>query len=377
MPAVDQLTTSLETLRLRLARTPLPGWGREAAAAWRSVLPPGLRPLLQGDSNRLLLDRQSDLLQVSVADAAGERPLGDVSLADPELRDALARRLAGSAAPVWLMLPASAVLRRTLTLPAAAEARLRDVLAHEIDRQTPFSADQVSFEGRVLGRDATGQMLRVELLVMPRARLDQELQAIGPLAARLAGADVRDADGRGLGINLLAHTQRARGSDPSRRLNLALAGVAALALLLALGLVRFNRSEALESLRADVAQANTEVREARLARNQLVAKVEAANFLATRRAASPTMLELLDELTRRIPDDTSVDKLTVDDGRLVMVGQSRAAPALVGLLQESPILEEPALTGAVQADPRTGRDRFTLTARVVGMTPEVADDTVR
>lgn len=377
MPAVDQLTTSLETLRLRLARTPLPGWGREAAAAWRSVLPPGLRPLLQGDSNRLLLDRQSDLLQVSVADAAGERPLGDVSLADPELRDALARRLAESAAPVWLMLPASAVLRRTLTLPAAAEARLRDVLAHEIDRQTPFSADQVSFEGRVLGRDATGQMLRVELLVMPRARLDQELQAIGPLAARLAGADVRDADGRGLGINLLAHTQRARGSDPSRRLNLALAGVAALALLLALGLVRFNRSEALESLRADVAQANTEVREARLARNQLVAKVEAANFLATRRAASPTMLELLDELTRRIPDDTSVDKLTVDDGRLVMVGQSRAAPALVGLLQESPILEEPALTGAVQADPRTGRDRFTLTARVVGNPPEVADDTVR
>ena len=377
MPAVDQLTTSLETLRLRLARTPLPGWGREAAAAWRSVLPPGLRPLLQGDSNRLLLDRQSDLLQVSVADAAGERPLGDVSLADPELRDALARRLAESAAPVWLMLPASAVLRRTLTLPAAAEARLRDVLAHEIDRQTPFSADQVSFEGRVLGRDATGQMLRVELLVMPRARLDQELQAVGPLAARLAGADVRDADGRGLGINLLAHPQRARGSDPSRRLNLALAGVAALALLLALGLVRFNRSEALESLRADVAQANTEVREARLARNQLVAKVEAANFLATRRAASPTMLELLDELTRRIPDDTSVDKLTVDDGRLVMVGQSRAAPALVGLLQESPILEEPALTGAVQADPRTGRDRFTLTARVVGNPPEVADDTVR
>ena len=235
----------------------------------------------------------------------------------------------------------------------------------------------MSFEGRVLGRDATGQMLRVELLVMPRARLDQELQAIGPLAARLAGADVRDADGRGLGINLLAHTQRARGSDPSRRLNLALAGVAALALLLALGLVRFNRSEALESLRADVAQANTEVREARLARNQLVAKVEAANFLATRRAASPTMLELLDELTRRIPDDTSVDKLTVDDGRLVMVGQSRAAPALVGLLQESPILEEPALTGAVQADPRTGRDRFPLTARVVGNPPEVADDTVR
>ena len=33
MPAVDQLATSLETLRLRLARTPLPRWGRSMADA--------------------------------------------------------------------------------------------------------------------------------------------------------------------------------------------------------------------------------------------------------------------------------------------------------------------------------------------------------
>jgi general secretion pathway protein L len=86
------------------------------------------------------------------------------------------------------------------------------------------------------------------------------------------------------------------------------------------------------------------------------------------------MLELLDELTRRIPDDTSLDKLTVTGDRLVMVGQSRAAPALVGLLQASPMLREPALAGAVQADPRSGRDRFTLTANLVQQGPgEVAD----
>ncbi|KFL35953.1 PilN domain-containing protein [Arenimonas donghaensis] len=377
MPAVDKFTTSLETLRLRLARTPLPAWGREAAAAWQGVLPPALKPLVQGDASRLLLDRDGDQLRVAVADAAGERPLGEVPLSDPDVRDAMARRLADSPAPAWLMLPASAVLRRTLSLPVAAEARLRDVLVHEIDRQTPFTADQVSFEGRVLGRDAGGQALRVELLVLPRARLEAELQAIGPLAARLAGADVRDADGRGLGINLLAHTQRARRADPSRRLNLALAGIALVALVLALGLVRYNRSQALAELRAEVAQANAEVRQARMARNQLVAKVEAANFLATRRAARPTMLEVLDELTRRVPDDTSVDKLTIDDGKIVMVGQSRAAPALVGLLQASPIVAEPALTGAVQADPRSGRDRFTLTARIVAGPTEVADGTVR
>lgn len=377
MPAADRIQTAIESLRVRLARTPLPQWGRQMLAAWRAVLPASLRPLLQGEKGRLLFDRDGGTLRIAVDSPEREQLLGMVPLDDPALVAELGRRVADSPAPAWLMLPPSAVLRRTLALPAAAEGRLREVLVHEIDRQTPFPADQVCFEGRVIGRDAASQGVKVELLVLPRVRLDQELQALGSLAAGLAGADVRGEDGRALGVNLLAPAHRSRGSDPSRRLNLALLGVAAVALLLAMGLVRFNRAEALQSLRADVEAANLQVREVRLARNQLVAKVEAANFLAGRRAESPTMLELLDELTRRIPDDTSVDKLSVENGRIVMIGQSRAAPALVGLLQASPLLVEPALTGAVQADPRTGRDRFTLTAGVVGSEGEDGDDTRR
>lgn len=377
MPAADRIQTAIESLRVRFARTPLPHWGRRMLAAWRAVLPASLRPLLQGEKGRLLLDRDGGTLRIAVESPGQEQLLGQVPLDDPALVAELGRRIADSPAPAWLMLPPSAVLRRTLALPAAAEGRLREVLVHEIDRQTPFPADQVCFEGRVVGRDAASQGVKVELLVLPRVRLDQELQALGSLASALAGADVRGEDGRALGVNLLLPAHRSRGSDPSRRLNLALVGIAAVALLLALGLVRFNRAEALQSLRADVEAANLQVREVRLARNQLVAKVEAANFLAGRRAESPTMLELLDDLTRRIPDDTSVDKLSVENGRIVMIGQSRAAPALVGLLQASPLLVEPALTGAVQADPRTGRDRFTLTANVVGSEAEDDDDTRR
>jgi general secretion pathway protein L len=57
-----------------------------------------------------------------------------------------------------------------------------------------------------------------------------------------------------------------------------------------------------------------------------------------------------------------------------MVGQSRAAPALVALLEASPLITEPALSGVVQSDPRTGRDRFTLTARVVDADVEAIGD---
>ena len=366
MPVAERLTTLFDTLRLQLARTPVPAWSRKALEAWRAALPPRLRPLFQADAGQMRLRRDGELLQVSVAAAGGERQLGELPLGAV---DALAGRLAGAHARAWLVLPPSAVLRRTLSLPVAALPRLRDVLAHEIDRQTPFAPDQVSYEGRVLTHPPAGQPASVELVVLPRARLDAELEAIGPLAGMLAGVDVAGADGTALGLNLLPAARRPRGSDPVRRLNGVLAAVSAVALLLAMALVLHNRASALEALRAEVDAASTEVRAARLARNQLVAKTAAANFLAMRRAGSPTMLEVLDDLTRRVPDDTSLDKLSVNDGKLVLVGQSRAAPALVGLLQASPLLAEPALTGAVQADPRTGRDRFTLAARVVVQAP--------
>ena len=60
---------------------------------------------------------------------------------------------------------------------------------------------------------------------------------------------------------------------------------------------------------------------------------------------------------------------------IVLIGQSQQASSLVGLLQTSSLIVTPALTGSVQTDPRTGRERFTLTAKVAGMVKETPDAT--
>lgn len=374
MPAADRFAALLEPLKVRLARSPLPGWTNDAVQALLSLLPGRWRDAIQGDQQRLFLMRLGDEFELVAAARRGDQVLGRLPADDTAVLQATHDRLEAAAVPVWLLLPAAQVLRRVLTLPAAAEARLREVLAFELDRQTPFSADQVSHQGRVLSRDATSQQLQVELLVLPKARLDAELQALGPLARGLAGVDAIEVDGRRLGLNLLPDARRELRRDPVRRLNTLLAAVAVAALFGALLLCLHNRSTRLEQLQQQVAAANDQARQARLLRNQLQVSAQAANFLSTTRAARPTMLELLDDLTRRIPDDTTLDKLAVNDGKLVMVGQSRAAPALVGLLQDSPLLTGPELSGAVQADPRSGRDRFTLTADVIEKTAEAGDE---
>ncbi len=51
---------------------------------------------------------------------------------------------------VVLCLPKDKALTRALTLPLAAEENLREVLAFEMNRQTPFRADQVYYDYMVV-----------------------------------------------------------------------------------------------------------------------------------------------------------------------------------------------------------------------------------
>ena len=266
--------------------------------------------------------------------------------------------------PRWLLLPAASALRRRMLLPAAAAERLRDVVGFEVDRQTPFSADAVAFDARVLGRrDGDGQ-LDVELVAVPRTALDPQLLAIGPLASTLAGVDVAGVDGVPAGVNLLSLAQRRRQVDPSRAWNWALAAVALFAVAATLWQLLDNRRDAADAFQARIAERAAPARRAAAERAELIGLMEGQAFLDQARAARPTAVEVIDELSRRLPDGTYLEKLAIEEERLTLIGLSNEAPALIGRLQGSTLWRSPALAGALQPDPASGRDRFTLIAEL-------------
>lgn len=372
MSASQSLSQALEPLRLRYLDSPLPAWLRSTGEAMLAALPAGLRRQLGTRHRRLLLSLNGGGLQLRALVDDHSDLIGAVPVDDPDLLEQLRARLDENAGnvPRWLLVDSAQTLRPVLTVPASAEPRLREVMAHEIDRQTPFATDQVSFEPRVLSRDAVSRLMRVELVVVPKQQLDASLARLGPMAAGLAGVDVVEVDGSRLGVNLLPLIGRAARPDRARSLNRLLAVVAIVAVFASLWLALGNRREAFDTYSAQLATANTEAREVRKLRNALEGSVQAANFLARQRAQQPTMLELLADLTRRIPDTTSLEKVAVNGGSVVLIGQSQQASALVGLLQGSPLIKTPTLTGSVQSDPRTGKERFTLTAVVAGSAKE-------
>lgn len=378
MAILDVLEPQLVRLRARYAKTPLPRflswWGRELA----TFLPQRWRDALAEGREALLLHTDAGAIVVRREAGQGVADMGTIGLdQDADAQRTAFERLRGSIDEPMLRqfycISPARTLRRTLSLPAAAEDNLRQVLSFEMDRQTPFKAEQVYFDYRVLGRDASGRQLHVDLVVMPRAQLDAELAPLANLATELDGVDCWQdaATGRRLGINLLPAERRARRRNMRLRLNLALVAVAIVLALGVMGRTVTNRQQALESMTAEVQAAQEQAKQVAGLRKTLEETIDSANFLAQRKRSAIPMVLLLKDLTERLPDGTYLERLNVnEDGRIELQGLSDKAESLIAELQKSKVIMNPSFQGVIQPDPRLKKDRFNLVAQLKPYEPE-------
>lgn len=370
------LDRQLARLRTRLAKTPLPGffawWGRELLAC----LPARWREFLSERSESLLLDLRGDEIVVWRERGAAMREYARIGRDLPaEVQAAEFRRLRSAiddpAVRTVFCIPAERVLTRTLNLPAAAEDNLRQVLSFEMDRQTPFKADQVYFDSRVLGHDASGRNAQIELVLIPRSQLDQELATLPAAAAELDGVDSwRGEPGAGRRhTNLLPPERRARRRNLRLPLNLGLAALALVLLVVNMDESLANRAAAVEAMRAEVEKANTDAKQVAALKKTLADSIGGANFLTDRKRNGPLTVALIDDISRRLPQDTYLERLQIENKQVQLQGQAQEAAKLIALLGASPCLGNPGFQGQVQPDPRTGKERFQINAELKECSP--------
>jgi general secretion pathway protein L len=332
------------------------------------MLPARSRAWLLRGPDVLLLAARDDAVRVWRAN--GRIPLCDIPVGMPAdaQRAAVARACAGidpNDRRLVLVVPASQVLHRRLVLPVAAAADPRKVAGYEIDRQTPFKPEQVHYAVRISNAPVAPGHVSMDLYVVPQGVLD-------PILARLAGlglapdaVDVETADGERAGVDLSAGSPRPRRLDRRRRLNRMLAAACLVLAAVVLATWLDNRRAALASMQDEVDAMRPQAIQSAQLRAELVAASGASGFLVKRKLESPSLLALLDDLTRRMPGDAWIDMLTLDSsGGVDLKGEAPKAAALVDRLRASPLLQEPKLQGVIQPDPATGKERFELVARV-------------
>lgn len=360
------LRPQLERLRRAWRGSPLPGflrwWGGELLAC----LPRSWQAWFVSGARWCLLIPEAGQWRIQ---SPGRETVGriDAGLPPNEQQTALHEACADidpADLRLALCLPPQQVLRRTLHLPRAALANLRQVVGFELDRQTPFSAAQVAFDTLPPGPARGDGQFSVELVATPRSRLDPLLHQLEEAGIGLDAVDVLHDGGR-LGVDLLPPGSRRRPAHPRKRINLVL-GVVLLALVV-LCMVQWlhNRRALVRDMRAHVQALHDRASAVMKLRRQLEARSGAAGFLIRQRAQAPTVLAVLDDLSRRLPADTWLERFSIGgDGSVGMQGQSAQAVRLVDLLKQSPLLSEPGFQGTIQTDPRTHKERFYLTAHL-------------
>jgi general secretion pathway protein L len=183
-----------------MVRDFLAWWGGQLADCvpeeWRRFASSGRDALVIAPVGRIA--DAAETVSVSLRRYGREYPLGRYALATGDLLD-LARR-AGKAAV--LRLAEADVLSKTVTLPLAAERDLAQVLAFEMDRETPFNAEEIFWTHRVVRRDQQRGKLSARLLLVPRARLSTLLDALGKAGILPERAQIGDGPDRGLFLSL-------------------------------------------------------------------------------------------------------------------------------------------------------------------------------
>jgi general secretion pathway protein L len=368
MTITSTIDIQLARMRVRYAKTPLPRffswwWGELVG-----LLPVRARALFAERSEELLVGTQGRELELWRQSKGRCADFGRVALDAPaeEQRadfNRLRQQIEDPNLRIFYCIPAQRSLRRVLSLPAAAEDRLRQVLSFEMDRQTPFKADQVYFDYRVLERDDAAKNLKVDLTVVPRAQLDPQLAALAASGMNLDGVDCWiNGPGTGrAGVNLLPPERRSKRSNQRLRLNLILLFVALVLMIMAMWESLANREASVAAMTEEVQKAQSDAKATQVLEKKLQDNTGSANYLFRLKHDTTTMTELVADLTRRLPDDTFLERLTVDEkGKIDIQGQSSNATKLAETLQKSDVVSKASFTGTIQTDPRTKKDRFNL-----------------
>ncbi|MCC6468634.1 MAG: PilN domain-containing protein [Alphaproteobacteria bacterium] len=310
----------------------------------------------------------------AIEGAGAERELGVVALGgeaagDRALRttDDVLREIDPASCEAVVLLAADRALRRELAIPRVPEADLRRTVAQEVERYTPFRAEQVYLFFALDPQKSDERTMAVAIAIAPRRFVDPVVDALVA-----AGAERRAVRIGIIGIDALLDAEgnpAALASSESlavpRPLRWALAAVCVLALTaIAAPAVRLAVARAPLAERAAQTQAKAE--EVRRLLDQVEKLSQGLDTIVRAKAEAPSVVRVLDRITALLPDDTYLDQFNVVGREIEIEGTTRASAALVRLLESTPMFEKVSYVAPVTRDPVSGAERFHFSIQFAG-----------
>ena len=261
--------------------------------------------------------------------------------------------------------------RRTVDLPMSVEGRLQQVLGFELDRLTPLRPSELYYDFHVVERNNSAGTCRVELVAAPKTRVAPLLDAAAKRNITVSRLLLSPADAD-TPLDLLSPSRALAGEGATNRnwINWALAGLcAALALALVIFPLWQMRQQVID-LQPIEAKAKSDAEAASILQRQLEKQIGEYNLPLSRKHASPLAIQVLEELSKRLPEDTWVQTLEIHavpnqkTREVVLQGETGSGGKIMQILQESALLKDPTFKSTMtRVAPNA--ERFHIAAELV------------
>jgi general secretion pathway protein L len=357
----------------------VPAWRQKLGASWRwwvdeivQLLPERFAQMRGAGRAPVVSVSDGEVVLVEPRSAVGPETRVELATLDEARRRGAMRNLLERAgekrgrARICLE-PGEALLRR-VTMPAATEENLTQVLGFEMDRLPPFRADEVYFDHRVVSRDAAAGQIGVQLAVARRSLVDARVEQMRALGASVQGVTVReDASHPQAPLDLLPLEQRGERESPHERL--IQRTLIVLVLLLAAVALLFpvwRKRDAIITMFPVVGKARTDAEATDALARELERTAADYNFLLAKKHTAYPALAYMEEVTRLLPDNTWLQQLDirpVGKAREIQIsGETTSSSKLIEILEQSRLMQNAAPRGTVTRGSQPNTERFMIAA---------------
>jgi general secretion pathway protein L len=259
---------------------------------------------------------------------------------------------------------ANQVLFRTVDFPKQAADFLVGMVRAQIDRLTPWTADDAAF-GMTAQVPVANERIAITLAATSRRTVQPLLDLAADLGAASVEVLVEPPDTETALQPIMIFEQKLTSpmrlaTDVPRLLRLTLLGVGAgAAAMLA---VSTFLGGAYDDQQQDLQQ--------RISQRRAALRIDqpggsATSLLAKRKQTSPSSVMVLEAISRALPNTTYVTELRIDADKMQIVGLTRNAPSLIRLLEQSPQFSRAIFFAPTTRDQNDPGERFHIEAHVM------------
>ena len=253
------------------------------------------------------------------------------------------------------------VLFRAVDFPKQAADFLGGMIRAQIDRLTPWTANDAVF-GMTAPAPVAGDRIALTLAATSKQTIEPLVKLAQNLGAASVVGQVVPVDAASGTDRVTLFERRLTGAsmiDAPRLLRVALLGSCAAALLsFAIS------SYVVGSLEAEQQELGRRIAQRRAALRLNPGSGSAETLLARRKQTSPSSVMVLEGISRVLPDSTYVTELRIEGDKMQVAGLTQDAPALIRLIEQSPQFTRATFFAPTTRAPEDPGERFHVEAHV-------------